>query len=129
VLVAPIIPAINDGEIEAILDAARDAGASSASYVLLRLPHEIKDLFAEWLAVHAPLKAARVMSLVRQSRGGRAYDATWGHRMTGTGPYAELIGQRFRLACRQRGLAKRDHTLDTTLFRPPPRTGDQLSLL
>ncbi len=129
VLVAPIIPAINDGEIEAILDAARDAGASSASYVLLRLPYEVKDLFAEWLAVHAPLKADHVMSLVRQSRGGRAYDATWGRRMKGTGPYAEMIGQRFRLACRQRGLAKRDHTLETTLFRPPPRAGDQLSLL
>ena len=129
VLAAPIIPAINDGEIEAILDAARDAGASSASYVLLRLPYEIKDLFTEWLAVHAPLKADHVMSLVRQSRGGRAYDATWGRRMKGTGPYAEMIGQRFRLACRQRGLGARDTTLDTTLFRPPPRAGDQLSLL
>ncbi len=129
VLVAPIIPAINDGEIEAILDAARDAGAVSASYVLLRLPYEVKDLFTEWLAVHAPLKADHVMSLVRQTHGGRAYDATWGRRMKGTGPYAEMIGQRFRLACRQRGLAKRDTTLDTTLFRPPPRAGDQLSLL
>ena len=129
VLVAPIILAINDSEIEAILHAARDAGASSASYTLLRLPYEVKDLFAEWLAVHAPLKAAHVMSLVRQTRGGRAYDTTWGRRMKGTGPYAELIRQRFRLACRQRDINARDYTLDTTRFRPPPRPGDQLSLL
>ena len=129
VLVAPVIPALNDGEIEAILAAAAEAGATSASYVLLRLPLEVKDLFKEWLAVHAPLKAGHVMSLVRQMRGGRDYDSTWGRRMTGQGAYAEMIGKRFRVACRRLGLGRRDWSLDTSRFRPPPRPGDQLSLL
>ncbi len=129
VLVAPVIPALNDGEIEGILAAAAEAGAISASYVLLRLPFEVKALFKEWLAVHAPLKADHVMSLVRQMRGGRDYDSTWGKRMTGSGPYAEMIGNRFRVACRRLGLGGRDWTLDTKLFKPPPRPGDQLSLL
>ncbi len=129
VLVAPIIPALNDGEIERILAAAAEAGVRSASYVMLRLPLEVKDLFREWLAVHEPLKASRVMSLVRQMRGGRDYDASWGRRMTGAGPYAEMIANRFRLACTRLGLDKRDWALDTSLFRPPERPGDQLSLL
>ena len=128
-LVAPVIPALNDGEIEAILAAAAEAGATSASYVLLRLPLEVKDLFKEWLAVHAPPKAGHVMSLVRQTRGGRDYDSTWGRRMTGQGAYAEMIGKRFRVACRRLGLGRRDWSLDTSRFRPPPRPGDQLSLL
>ncbi len=129
VLVAPIIPALNDHEIEPILEAAAEAGASTAGYVLLRLPLEIKDLFQEWLAAHAPLKAKHVMSLVRQMRGGRDYDSTWGRRMTGQGAYAEMIGKRFRAACRRLGLSGRDWSLDTSRFRPPPRPGDQLSLL
>ncbi len=129
VMVAPIIPALTDGEIERILEAAAEAGVGSAGYVLLRLPREVKDLFTEWLAAHAPNKANRVMSLVRQTRGGRDYDATWGKRMTGTGPYAELIARRFRLACTKLGLDKRDWALDTTKFRPPPGPGSQLSLL
>ncbi len=129
VLVAPIIPALNDHEIEPILEAAAQADASAAGYVLLRLPLEIKDLFQEWLAAHEPLKANHVMSLVRQTRGGRDYDSTWGGRMKGTGAYAELISRRFRLACKRLGLNERDWTLDTTLFKPPPRAGDQLSLL
>ncbi len=129
VMVAPIIPALTDGEIERILAAAAEAGVATAGYVLLRLPLEVNTLFREWLAAHAPNKAARVMSLVRQTRGGRDYDATWGKRMTGAGPYAELIARRFRLACTKLGLDKRDWALDTTKFRPPPGPGSQLSLL
>ncbi len=101
----------------------------TAGYVLLRLPLEVDTLFREWLAAHAPLKAARVMSLVRQTHGGRDYDSTWGVRMKGTGAFAELISRRFRLACKRLGLNERDWTFDTGLFRPPPCTGDQLSLL
>ena len=129
VAVAPVIPAINDAEIEDILAAAAAAGASSALYLLLRLPLEVKDLFREWLAVHAPLKAGHVMSLVRGMRGGRDYDAQWHKRMTGTGPYAELIARRFDLAVGRLGLGVRDWSLDTSLFSPPPRRGDQLALL
>ncbi|MFQ5784031.1 MAG: PA0069 family radical SAM protein [Alphaproteobacteria bacterium] len=129
VLVAPVIPALNDSEIERILEAAADAGATSAGYVLLRLPLEVRDLFREWLAVHSPLKAERVMKLLREARGGRDYDAAWNRRMTGTGVYAGMIARRFDLARRRLGLAGRDWALDTTRFRPPPRRGDQLSLL
>ena len=129
VMVAPIIPAINDAEIEDILAAVARAGAASASYVMLRLPLEVADLFREWLRVHAPLKADHVMSLVRGMRGGRDYDSAWGRRMTGDGPYAEMIARRFDLAKRRLALGGRDWSLDTTRFRPPPRPGDQLSLL
>ena len=128
-MVAPIIPALNDNEIEDILAAVAEAGAASAAYVLLRLPLEISDLFREWLRVHVPLKADHVMSLVRSMRGGRDYDSAWGRRMTGQGPYAELIARRFDLAKRRLGLMGRDWSLDETRFRPPPRPGDQLSLL
>ena len=129
VMVAPIIPAINDAEIEDILAAVARAGAASASYVMLRLPLEVADLFREWLRVHAPLKADHVMSLVRGMRGGRDYDSAWGRRMTGDGAYAEMIARRFDLAKRRLALGGRDWSLDTTRFRPPPRPGDQLSLL
>jgi DNA repair photolyase len=128
-MVAPIIPVINDAEIEDILEAVAGAGATSAAYILLRLPLEIADLFRDWLRVHAPLKADHVMSLVRAMRGGRNYDSTWGRRMTGEGPYAEMIARRFDVAKRRFGLAARDWSLDETRFRPPPRAGDQLSLL
>jgi len=128
VMVAPVIPALNDPEIEAVLAAAAGAGATSASYVLLRLPMEVRDLFREWLAVHAPDRAARVMSLVRGMRGGRDYDAQWGRRMTGAGAYAEAIAARFRLACKRHRMGRREFALETALFRPPPRPGDQLAL-
>src|SRR5690606_40463719 len=93
VMVAPVIPALTDAELEAILEAARAAGAGGASYVLLRLPHELKELWREWLAQHAPDRAAHVMSLVGQMRGGRDYDSTFGRRMRGEGPFAELIAR------------------------------------
>jgi DNA repair photolyase len=128
VMVAPIIPALNDSEIERILAAASAAGARSAGYVLLRLPLEIKDLFEEWLGAHAPMKAKRVLDLVRETRGGQLYDSTFGKRMTGTGPFAQLVRQRFRLASRKLGLDRRTFNLDVTKFRAPPGVGDQLSL-
>jgi len=129
VLVAPVIPALNDHEMEAILEAAAHAGARWAGYVLLRLPYEIKDLFTEWLAEHYPERAAHVMSLICAMRGGREYDPRFGHRMRGNGPYALLLGNRFRIACRRLNLntAARD-PLNTALFRPPAPPGSQLRL-
>jgi DNA repair photolyase len=128
-LVAPIIPALNDHEIEAILEACAAAGAGWAGYVLLRLPYELKDLFREWLQEHYPQRASHVLSLIRDMRGGRDNDPRFGSRMRGTGPFAELLRNRFRLACRRLGLnaSKRDE-LNTTLFRPPTPPGAQLPL-
>src|SRR5690606_4911048 len=120
VMVAPVVPAITDGELEAILAAARGAGASSASYVLLRLPHELKELWREWLAQHYPKRAAHVMSLVGQMRGGRDYDSTFGRRMRGEGPFAELIAARFARAWRRLGFTP-SPPLDCSRFVPPPR--------
>ena len=130
VMVAPVIPAITDHEMEAILAASRAAGATSASYVLLRLPHEVKQLFREWLAEHYPDRAGHVMSLINQSRGGKDYDSKFGQRMSGTGPYAELLRTRFELARRKCGFesTSRRHELSTALFRPPATDQPQLSL-
>ncbi|HUA56199.1 MAG TPA: PA0069 family radical SAM protein [Candidatus Sulfotelmatobacter sp.] len=129
VMTAPMIPALNDSEMEAILAAAHAAGATRANFTLLRLPLEIKDLFAEWLATHAPGKAQHVLSLIRQSRSGRLNDPDFHSRFVGTGAYAQMMAQRFKLACRKLGLNKTPLVLDTTQFRPPPRAGDQLALL
>ncbi|MBY6203508.1 PA0069 family radical SAM protein [Halomonas denitrificans] len=130
VLIAPVIPQINDREIEAMLEAAADAGAGSAGYVLLRLPHELKTVFRDWLTQHYPDRAKHVMSLVRQMRGGKDYDSAFGTRMSGTGPFATLIRNRFRRAQRRLGLTGDDRVeLDATRFRCPTRSGDQLSLL
>ena len=129
VMAAPVIPALTDAELESILETARDAGAQSAGYVLLRLPLEIAGLFEEWLATHAPLKSERVMSLVRGSRGGKTYDATFGQRMTGTGAYAEAIGRRFDLACRRLGFdSGKRFRLDASRFSPPLARDGQLAL-
>jgi DNA repair photolyase len=128
VLAAPMIPALNDAELEAILAAAAKAGACSAGYTLLRLPLEIRDLFVEWLAANNPERASHVMSLVRATRGGADYDSRWGLRRTGTGVYADLLAARFRLARRKSGLDKRSLDLDTSRFCPPPMKGDQLTL-
>lgn len=125
VMFAPVIPGLNDHELEAVLDASADAGAVGAGYVALRLPLEIKDLFQEWLAADHPDRAARVMSLVRQMRGGKDYDAQWGQRMKGQGPIADLLSQRFKAARRRYGLDKPLAPLDLTRFQVPPRPGDQ----
>jgi DNA repair photolyase len=124
----PVIPGLNDHELEAVLDRASDAGAQGAGYVALRLPLEIKDLFAEWLASDHPDRAARVMSLVRQMRGGKDYDAQWGLRMRGQGPIADLLSQRFKAARRRYGLDRSLPPLDLSQFRVPPRPGDQIDL-
>lgn len=118
-MMAPVIPVINDGEIEAVVAAAAEAGAEFVGYVVLRLPFEVKDLFAEWLAEHYPLKAEHVMNRVREMHGGKAYQAEWGTRMRGRGIYADLIAKRFEVALRKNGLDKspRRRELRTDLFR------------
>lgn len=126
--VAPIIPGLNDHEMESILEAAAKAGATTAMYVTLRLPLEIKDLFREWLADARPERAARVMSLIRQTRGGRDYDADWTQRMKGTGPVAELIATRFKAAVKRYGLEGERHVLDVSRFRVPRDARTQMEL-
>jgi DNA repair photolyase len=130
VLVAPVIPAVTDHELEDILAAANEAGATSAGYILLRLPHEVKTLFREWLDVHYPDRARHVMSLINQARGGKDYDARFGQRMIGTGPYAQLLRTRFELAARRLGLSPANdrHILDTSKFRAPVPAASQLTL-
>ena len=129
VMVAPIIPALNEPEIERILDAAHAAGAREAGYVLLRLPLEVRDVFKEFLEREYPDRAEHVMSLIRSMRGGKDYDSTWGTRMKGDGPYAWQIGRRFEIACRRLGLNAARLSLRTDLFRPPLPEGGQLQLL
>ena len=121
VMFAPVIPALNDHELEAILEASAKAGALWAGYTVLRLPNEVRPLFKDWLAEQYPLRAKHVMSRVRQIRGGRENDSSFGRRMRGQGHYADLLRQRFDKACRRHGLnAARRPSLKTTLFRPPP---------
>jgi DNA repair photolyase len=128
VMVAPIIPAINDAEIERILDAAAACGVESAGYVLLRLPLEVRDLFREWLAANFPDRERHVFALIRQTRGGKDYDATFGKRMTGGGPYAWMIRKRFETACARLGLNVNKTMLTTEHFKPPRQQSEQLSL-
>ncbi len=128
VLVAPIIPFLNDRDMEAVLERCAAHGAGIAGYQILRLPYELKDLFKDWLERHYPLKAAHIMSQIRQMRGGRENDPRFGVRMSGEGIFAELQEHRFRLACARHGLNLHGRNqLDTTQFRPPAATG-QLSL-
>jgi DNA repair photolyase len=130
-LLAPVIPALNDCEIETILQRAVDAGAVNAAYILLRLPLEVAPLFEEWLHTHYPLRAEHVMSLVRQCRDGKANDARFGHRMRGNGQFADLLSARFRIARKRLGLELRDYDafLDCSQFSVPAAAGDQLSLI
>ena len=128
VMMAPIIPALNDREIEPLLKQASEAGASSAGYVLLRLPMEIRDLFREWLAEKRPDAASRVMSLMREMRGGRDYDPTWMRRGRGQGPLAEMISKRFRAAMKRYQLDIRQKELDFSRFRRPLGTAEQPGL-
>ena len=124
VMVAPIIPGLTDTEIESILAAAAQAGARESGYILLRLPLEVASLFREWLELHAPLRAQRVMSLVRQTQGGKDYDSRFGVRQHGSGPYAELIRQRFAGAARRHRFADRPAKLDLSRFRVPSGQGE-----
>lgn len=128
VMTAPVIPALNDSELEAILKAASQAGAREAGYILLRLPLEVRDIFREWLMERLPDRASHVLSLIRSVRNGRENDAAWGRRMTGTGPYAWSIGRRFEIAAKRLGLNTVRSPLRTDLFRRPPAPGEQLRL-
>jgi DNA repair photolyase len=121
VLTAPVIPVLTDSELERILEAAREAGAGAAGYVLLRLPHELKELFQAWLEAHFPLKAGHVMQRVRDTRAGKDYDSRFGARMRGTGEYAELIAKRFAIAHKKLGFGDFP-PLDASQFRPPSIT-------
>ena len=125
-MTAPIIPAINDDEIETIMTRARGAGAREAGYILLRLPHELRELFEEWLTAHFPDRRARALSLIQSTRDGKLYDSAWGKRMTGVGPYAWMIGRRFEVVSKRLGFEKT--TLRHDLFEPPRRTPRQLDL-
>ena len=130
-MAAPMIPALNDSELEAILEAGEIAGATAAAYILLLLPRELKDLFAEWLEAHYPDRARRVLNQVHACRDGALYASDFGSRMKGTGVFAELLAKRFDVACKCLGLnAARavEGTFDTGLFQPPERAGDQLNL-
>ena len=128
VLVAPIIPAINEHEIEAILKAAYEAGAREAGYVLLRLPHELKDIMRDWLVEHYPDKLRHVFSVVQEMRGGKDYDPRWGLRQTGVGPFAWMTGRRFEVAVQRLGFRERSLKLRTDLFTPPATETGQLAL-
>jgi DNA repair photolyase len=129
VMYAPVVPAINDHELESILDAAAAAGAKTAGYVLLRLPGEVRELFLEWLELHFPDRAQRVRNRIRELRGGRDNDPRFGHRMRGQGPWATLLRKRFEAACARNGLVSgRDSPLDAGSFRPPNRSPGQMEL-
>lgn len=127
-MIAPVIPGLTDHELEPILAATRAAGAVAASWIALRLPMEVAPLFRDWLATHAPDRAAKVMGRVREMQGGRDYDPDWGRRMRGQGVWADLIAQRFDRAMGRLGLARDLPPLRRDLFAPPPQAGDQLSL-
>jgi DNA repair photolyase len=129
VMVAPVIPALNDSEIERILDAAAGIGIKEAGYVLLRLPLEVRDLFREWLMANFPDRYQHVFKLIRETRGGKDYDSSWGKRMTGGGPVAWMIGRRFELACDKLGFNKTRTKLTTEHFDPPRHAPEQLNLL
>ncbi len=129
VMVAPVIPALNDAEIERILDAAAAVGVREAGYVLLRLPLEVRDLFREWLMANFPDRYRHVFKLIRDTRGGKDYDSSWNTRMTGAGPVAWMIGRRFELACEKLGFNKTRTRLTTEHFNPPRPAAEQLSLL
>jgi DNA repair photolyase len=128
VMISPVIPALNDSEMERILDSAAHLGVKEASYIVLRLPLEVRDLFREWLIANYPERYRHVFTLIRDMRGGKDYDSQWGSRMTGTGPLAWMIGRRFDIACDKLGLNKKRAKLTTDHFVRPNRDGNQLTL-
>ncbi|MEQ9179299.1 MAG: PA0069 family radical SAM protein [Nitratireductor sp.] len=128
VMAAPLIPGLSDHEVERILESAHAAGAREAGYIILRLPLEVSPIFKDWLLRHYPDRYRHVMALIRSMRDGKDYDASWGKRMRGTGPYAWQIGRRFEIAARRIGFNRARLALRTDLFKPPPRAGEQLRL-
>ena len=129
VMVAPVVPAVNDDEIEKILTRAYAAGAREAGYVTLRLPLELRDLFREWLAVNFPDKLKHTLSLVQSMHGGKDYESQWGRRMAGSGPYAWMIGRRFEIAARKLGFREKAFALRTDLFKPPAAVAEKAEQL
>jgi DNA repair photolyase len=127
-MVAPVIPALNDAEIERILEAVAETGVRHAGYVLLRLPLEVRDLFREWLMANFPDRYRHVFKLIRDMRGGKDYDSTFGSRMTGKGPIAWMIGRRFEVACERLGFNATSVKTTTEHFRRPQAASEQLSL-
>ncbi len=128
IMAAPMIPGLSDPELEAILEAGQAAGAQAASFIMLRLPLEVSQLFQDWLATHYPDRAAKVMARVRELHGGKDYDAAWGKRFRGEGVWATLMARRFKIAAARLGLDAPQPPLRCDLFRPPIRVGDQLKL-
>lgn len=128
IMTSPVVPGLTDHELETLLAAGAEAGADTASWIMLRLPREVSQLWQDWLAEHEPGRAAKVMARLREMHGGRDYDPRWGHRMRGEGEYAQMIGRRFDAACKRLGLAQRAPDLRRDLFRIPPQAGDQLAL-
>ena len=128
VMVAPVIPALTDKDIEAVLTLAKQSGAESAAYILIRLPHEVKTLFVEWLEQHFPQRASHFMSIIRQMRGGKDNDSNFVSRMRGEGEFARLLQQRFHNACMRLKLNQQRKPLDTSQFRTPQQGATQLSL-
>ncbi len=128
IMASPMVPALTDPELEAILAAGKDAGARSASWIMLRLPQEVSPLVQEWLAEHFPDRAARIMARLREMHGGQDYDARWGHRMRGEGPYAEIIAHRFTVAMKRLGLKEKAPPMRCDLFVPPRLPSAQLDL-
>ncbi|MTI18686.1 PA0069 family radical SAM protein [Rhodobacteraceae bacterium RKSG542] len=128
VMVAPVVPGLTDHELEAILEEAQAAGAQEANYILLRLPMEVSELFKDWLLREVPGRYRHVLSLIRSMRSGKDYDAEWGKRMRGEGPYADQLSKRFQLACKRLGLKARSSKLDCEQFQRPSKGGVQLSL-
>lgn len=127
-MTSPVVPGLTDHELEALLAAGAAAGADAASWIMLRLPREVSELWQDWLAEHEPGRAAKVMVRLREMHGGRDYDPRWGQRMRGEGEYAGMIGRRFKSACKRLGLAEKASSLRTDLFARPPQAGDQLAL-
>ncbi len=128
VMTSPIVPGLTDHELENLLEAGKQAGADSASWIMLRLPREVSGLWREWLSEHQPGRAEKVMARLREMHGGREYDPRWGHRMRGEGTYAEMIAQRFKAAVKRLGLSTDMPPLNCAAFAPPPQPGDQLAL-
>ena len=128
IMTAPIVPALTDHEVEAILEAGAEAGADAASWIMLRLPLEVSELFQEWLHEHFPDRAKRVMGRVRALHGGKDYDTEWGKRLTGEGAFADLVRHRFEIAAKRLGLKRKEPELRLDLFQRPVRVGDQMTL-
>ena len=128
IMASPMVPALTDPELEEVLTRGKEAGARTASWIMLRLPQEVSPLWQDWLAAHYPDRAGRIMARLREMHGGKDYDACWGHRMTGEGAYAEMVAARFAVAIKRLGVKETAPPMRTDLFQPPIPQSAQLSL-